>query len=313
MRTSETLKQRVPISRDLHLFADDVEIARGCRMMLTAHETLTLYPALHQLEILDLSDSSVSLLAGTNRIEVRSGNSILAFGELMDTVTQSISGKRQTSLVFSPGLSLWQSSVSLSVAAGMKISDTIRSLLAEAGKTATQSQADQTGTSDFDSSSDSIFSLAAFTAEDRILSRPQAFFGRTCDALAMLAETAGADAFMSPAGVCVSSRPGRDPAPAADSASDASSRNVSAFYSVPESALLSAPVVTGDRLLAVTEMIGWPLGENLTITWQGVSRTGRLVSRLIQADTGDGPWKSELELELDPEPGSELNPNQQGR
>lgn len=282
-----------PISRDLHLFADDVEIARGCRMMLTAHETMTLHPALHQLEILDLSDSSVSLLTGTNRIEVRSGNSILAFGELIDSVTQSISGKRQTSLVFSPGLSLWQSSVSLSVTAGMKISDTIRSLLAEAGK-------DET-----------VFSLAAFTAEDRILSRPQAFFGRTCDALAMLAETVEADAFLSPAGVCVSSRPGRDPAPAADSVSDASASfgNVSAFYSVPERALLSAPIQTGDRLLAVTEMIGWPLGENLTITWQGVSRIGRLVSRLIQADTGDGPWKLELELELVPE----LNPDQQGR
>jgi len=303
-----------PISRDLHLFADDVEIARGCRMMLIAHETMTLRPALHQLEILDLSDSSVSLLAGTNQIEVRSGNSILAFGELVDTVTQSISGKRQTSLIFSPGLSLWQTSISLSVAAGMKVSDTIRSLLAEAGKTAPQSQADQTWTSDFESPIDSVFSLAAFTAEDRILSRPQAFFGRTCDALAMLAETAGADAFLSPAGVCVSSRPGADSSLTNASAADAASGNVpAAFYSVPESALLSAPIQTGDRLLAVTEMIGWPLGENLTITWQGVSHTGLLVSRLIQADTGDGPWKSELELELDHEPGPELNPDQQGR
>ena len=298
MRTSETLKQRVPISRDFHLFADDVEIARGCRMMLIAHETMTLRPALHQLEILDLSDSSVSLLAGTNRIEVRSGNSVLAFGELVDTVTQSISGKRQTSLIFSPGLSLWQTSVSLSVAAGMKISDTIRSLLAEAGKTVPQSQAGQTGTSDFGSPIDSVFSLAAFTAEDRIMSRPQAFFGRTCDALAMLAETAGADAFLSPAGVCVS-------APKTESKASA--------VEVPERALLSAPIQTGDRLLAVTEMIGWPLGENLTVTWQGVSHTGRLVSRLIQADTGDGPWKSELELELDPESGLEPGLDQQGR
>jgi len=265
-----------PISRDLHLFAADAEIARGCRMMLIAHETLTLHPALHQLEILDLSDSSVSLLTGTNRIEVRSGNSVLAFGEMVDTVTQSISGKRQTSLIFSPGLSLWLSSVSLSVAAGMKISDTIRALLAEAGEDG------------------ATFSLAAYTAEDMILSRPQAFFGRTCDALAMLAEMAGADAFLSPAGVCVS-------APKTESKASA--------FEVPESALLSAPIQTEDRLLAVTEMIGWPLGENLTITWQGVSRTGRLVSRLIQADTGDGPWKSELELELVPE----LNPDQQGR
>lgn len=246
--------------RDLHLFADGNEIAQGCRLCLTAEETLSLRPALQRLEILDLSDSSAALLSGARGLEIRNGDSILAFGTPSEILTRAVSGKHLTSAIFSSGLSLWESSVSLSLAAGLKVSDTIRKLLEASG---------------------CGVPLAAFAAEDAAFFRPQAFFGRTCDALELLARRVEADAFLSSAGVCVSGRDARDPA-----------------LILPESALAAPPVLSGSRLILTTTMLGWPLGSFVRAEWQGTAWTGRLVSRLIQADNRDGPWRSELELEV---------------
>ena len=283
------------LNRDLRLFADDRELARGCALSLSAREETTLRPALHSLEIRDLSDSDAGLLAGCRRAEVRSGDSILAFGAPAELLTRTVQGRRITSLVFSPGLDLWETCVSLSVSAGMKVSDTIRTVLSAAGRNLASafsrnsvlnalSDSSLNPVQNALSDSSLNFSLAAYTAPDPPLARPQAFFGRACDALTLLAETAGGYAFLSPAGLCVTAVP--------ESISDSSAR------SLPSSALLSAPIRTGNRLLLSTTMTGWPLGGLLTVSWQGISRTGLVVSRFIQADNRDGPWKSELELEL---------------
>ena len=265
--------------RDLHLFADGREIALGCRMALLAQETLTLRPAQHHLEIHDLSASSAALLSESRNLEVRSGHSILAFGEPAEVVTCLRSGRRLTSVVFSFGLSLWQSSISLSVSAGMKVSDTIRAILSAAVPGAA-ARAPDTSAAPTATSVPAI-PLAAYTARDPVLTRPQAFFGRTCDALTLLAETADADIFLSSAGLCVSGKEERTPA-----------------LFIPENTLLSEPVRTGDRLLLTTSVLGWPLGARARTELKGTELSGRPVSRLIQADNGDGPWKSELELEV---------------
>ena len=248
--------------RDLHLFADGNEIAQGCHLFLAAEENLSLLPHLHHLEIEDLSDSSSALLSGARSLEVRNGNSILAFGAPVEHLTHSVSGKHLTSVVFSPGLSLWQSSVSLSLSPGMRVSETIRKLLETSG---------------------TEIPLAAFTADDFAFFRPQAFFGRACDAVSMLAESVDADAFLSSAGLCVSGRSPRAPA-----------------MIIPESALLSEPIFSGSRLLLTTFVLGWPTGAFVRVSWQGQNWAGRILSRLIQADNREGPWKSELEMEMIP-------------
>ena len=229
-------------------------------MILNARQSLTLRPALHHLDVYDLSESSIALLSGTSQVRVISGMSILSAGEMTETYTRPVSGRNLTSIVFSPGLSIWQSSVSLSLSSGLKVSDTIRALL---------------------SASETQIPLAAYVAPDPVLSRPQAFFGRTCDALTCLAETADADIFISSAGVCVSGRQVRDPQAV-----------------LPEKKLLSEPVRTGSRLIVNTAMMGWLPGMVIQVKWKGTIQTGRIVSALIQADNVSGPWKSELELEL---------------
>ena len=246
--------------RDLRLFADGRELAQGCRMTLTARSGLSLRPALHQLQIRELSESSAAMLSGARQIEVRSGNSVLAFGMLSEVLTRTTGGQRITDLIFSPGLSLWQSSVSLTVPAGMKVSETIRRLLSVSG---------------------SGISLAAFAAEDTFLSRPQAFFGRTCDALSLMAETVDADAFVSSAGLCISGREKREPG-----------------LVLSKGDLLTPPIRTGNRLLLMTAMTGWQIGTFTRVEWEGRSWTGRIVSSFLQADNVSGPWKAELELNL---------------
>ncbi len=254
------MSEKNTFDRSLRILVDGVEIAQGCRLRLTAGTTLSLRPPLHRLEIADLSESSAALLAGGRRLEVIRGIAVLASGEITEAYTRPESGRRLTTVIFSPGLSLWRSAVSFSIPAGMRISEVMRRLLEASG----------TGVP-----------LAAFAAEDHSLSRPQAFFGRTCDALALLAETADADAFCGSAGVCVSGRKARD-----------------AAYSLSDRDLLSAPVTVGNRMILSAEPAGWMPGGFAEINWQGVSRTGRIISCLTQADNRNGPWKTEIELEM---------------
>ena len=247
------------LSRNLQLFADDRELAMGCRMLLLSHESLSLIPQLFYLRILDLSESSAAVLAASAHIEVRSSGSVLASGSPVEVLTRLEQGRKVTSLTFSPGYAFWNASVSLTVPAGMPVSSVIRSVL-EAGDTG--------------------ISLAAFRAQDIRLSRPQSFFGRAAGALSVLASAAGANAFLSPAGVCVADRTPADP---------------SLIFS--EDDLLAPPVFTGDRTILSVPVTGWPLGTWSRYTWKGSSRTGRLISRMIHADNVSGPWKSELELQ----------------
>ena len=246
--------------RNLRLFADGLEMAQGCRMTLTARSGVTIFPNLHRLKILDLSESSAATLSGARQIEVRSGNSILAFGRLIEALTRTSGGERITDLVFSPDFPLWQASVSLTVPAGMRASEAVLRLLI---------------------ASESGMPLAAYAAMDYSPSRPQAFFGRACDALSLLAETVNADAFVSPSGLCISDRFPRNPG---------------LFLSKAD--LLTEPIQTGSRLLLTTSMTSWQIGSFARVEWEGRSWTGRIVSSFLQADNVSGPWRAELELNL---------------
>ena len=92
-----------------------------------------------------------------------------------------------------------------------------------------------------------------------------------------------ADACLTSAGVCVISR---------------SLSSTALSLILPSSALLSEPIPVSDHVLLTTTMTGWPMGSTIQYTWNDTTRTGRLVSRTIQADNVSGPWRSVLELAL---------------
>lgn len=247
------------IQRDLRLFADGQEIGQGCRMVLQSRETLSLNLCLFLLDILDLSDSSEARLSSAKSVEVRSFSSVLGSGEVMNVHTFGEKDRRVTTVVFSPLSGVWKKTVSLSLPAGMLVSDAMREVLKAGG---------------------TEVSLAAFQADDSRVSRPQSFFGRVCDVLADLAAAADAYVFLTPAGVCVQDR-----------------RPVPPTLTIPRSVLLSAPDRMEGGAILNTSVMGWPMGACVRYEWKGTVRTGRLVSKLIDADNVTGPWKTELELE----------------
>jgi len=256
-----------PVVRSLRVFADGQEIAQSCRIRLALMESMSLLPALYSLEIENLSEASEALLSAASVVEVHSdgtiaahGSSILASGSVLSVFPRIQSGRRILSVSFSPGMALWQSAVSLSLTGGMRVSDTIRAILAASG----------TG-----------IRLSAFLAEDRPLSRPQAFFGRACDALRLLAESVRARICLTPAGLCVV---------------DPSMQSPTLF--LPEDALRSDPVFLHDRCILSTEAAGWPLGTCLQFNWKGSSYQGLLSARMLNLDNGDGPWQSQLEVTI---------------
>ena len=244
--------------RDLHLFADDTEIGQGCRMRLALREEFSLMPQLFHLEIENLSESSAEKLANCREMAVRSNGSVLAMGDSIFCCPRWIDGRKVLAVSFSYGFRLWKASVSLSLAAGMKISDTIREVL----------QASGTG-----------IPMAGYTARDFALTWPQAFFGRACETLERLADSVDGRIGLTPAGVCVIGTGEQTPT-----------------VVMPEDRLLSEPIFLKDRVILKTGIVGWPLGTGVRFRWKGADYQGVMMSRMLDLDNAGGSWESQLEV-----------------
>jgi len=244
--------------RDLHLFADDTEIGQGCRMRLTLREEFSLMPQLFHLEIENISESSAEMLANCREMAVRRNGSVLAVGDSIFCCPRWIDGRKVLAVSFSYGFRLWKASVSMSLAAGMKISDTIREVLKASG----------TG-----------IEMAGYTAKDFALTRPQAFFGRACEALERLADSVDGRAGLTPAGVCVIGAGEQTPT-----------------VVMPEDGLLSEPIFLKDRVILKTGIVGWPLGTCVRFRWNGADYQGVMMSRMLDLDNAGGSWESQIEV-----------------
>ena len=248
----------IDMRRDLHLFSDDMEIGQGCRMKVNIREEFSLMPQLFTMEIENLSDASVKLLANCREMAVRSNGSVLAMGDSIFCCPRWVDGRKVLAVSFSYGFRLWKASVSLSLAAGMKITDTIREVMKASG----------TG-----------IPMAGYTARDFALSRPQAFFGRACEALERLADSVDGRIGLTPAGVCV-----------------IGTEKVTPTVMIPEEGLLSEPIFLKDRVILKTGIVGWPLGTCVQFTWKGNTWKGVIISRMLDLDNADGPWNSQMEV-----------------
>ncbi len=243
--------------REMTIYADGKPLAPGCRLHLTGGRDLSLRPGLFRLLVYDLTDSSIVILSASKTIEVRSGLSILASGELCDTHTSYQRGRRITELAFSPGITLWKSACSLSLIPGISVKDAIKAVLRTLPSPGV--------------------SLAGFTADNVVLSRSQVFFGRTADAITLLAETAAGEAYLGAAGLIISGI-----------------KNHETTLVLTSADLLSAPSPATGCVVLSTRMTGWPEGSWVRYTWNGTTSEGRLISRTIDADTSFGVWRTEL-------------------
>ncbi len=242
--------------RELAVYADGQRTAGGCRLHLTGGRDLGLRPGLFLLKVYDASPNAVGKLSSAKALEVKSGHSILAWGEVCDARTYPQSGSKRTEIAFSPGMKLWKSVCALTVTPGLKISDTVKAILRASG---TETP------------------LSGYTAEDPIMPRAQTFFGRTAEALTLLAETAKARPCLTPGGLQFMGRKAKE-----------------GILVLTEGDILNDPERTTEGVILRTKLKGWPEGACVRYRYKDTEGLGQLLETSVDADTKEGPWQSEI-------------------
>ena len=212
------------------------------------------------LQVWNLADSDYWLLAAAKELSVRHDDSVLAAGMISDLCRSTVPEGVVTEIVFSAGLRLWEAPVSLSVEAGVSVSDTVRWILAASG---------------------TDIQLLSYPGSDPIRTRGQAFSGRTAECIERALSAAHARCCLMPAGLCVIPASG-----------------LPVSMELTEADLLDDPVRVGNWLLLRTKVTGWPLGKRVSISWKGQSAEGLVVERNVDADNMEGNWQCELLIEV---------------
>ena len=231
------------------------------------------------LNLLNLAVEDYLLLSRARKVEVKHGEVVLVSGLVSDVFRNMKKNGTETHVAIAPGLALWEAVVSVDVEAGASVSETVRRLL-EASGTGVQ--------------------LLSFPGEDPVSTRGQAFFGRAAECIIEALSRNGRDGSVVPAehvtsrtvplfrrawlvssGLCVIPKEG-----------------LPVSMVLTEEDLQEAPVFNGggDMILR-TGPAGWTLGKYVEVRYGGMSSRGLISERLLNLDTGDGPWRVELVIE----------------
>lgn len=249
------------ISRTLSVSADGRPVTGFRRARLTGRDALGLYPMPFTLRLWNLPDSDRRLLSAAKRVSVSHGASVLASGTVADVCRRKGSEGAMTEVVFAAGLTLREAPVSLSVEAGVSVSETVRRILAASG----------TG-----------IPLLSFPGDDPVRARGQAFYGRAADCVEEALSFAGARGYLTDAGLCV-----------------VPSAGLPVSMTLSPADLEDDPVPAGNGLLVLrTRPAGWPLGKQAAIQWKDGSAEGLILERSVDADNMEGNWRSELVLAI---------------
>ena len=249
------------LARTLTVRADGETLAGFRRARLTGRDGIGLYPMPFTLQLWNPAEEACSLLSAAREVSVSRGESVLASGTVSDLCRRTGPEGTVAELVFSAGLRLWEAPVSLSVEAGVPVSETVRRILAASG----------TG-----------IALLSFPGRDPVRTRGQAFYGRAAECVESALSAAGARGCLAPSGLCVIPEGGLPVSMALD-----------------EKDLLDEPVRVGRNLLLLrTRPVGWLPGKTVSVKWKGGSAEGPVLERSVDADNMEGNWHSELLLEV---------------
>ena len=248
--------------RDFHVFLDGEPFTQGTGFRLTGRVDLNLYPDLFILQCRNLPKEGIFQLQNSRQISVLSNGSCLASGQLSDVYTQTVPEGTVTVAAFSLGLDLWNAEVSVSCPAGTSISEDVRAILEVSG----------TG-----------IQLLSIPGEDPQPLRGRAYVGKAAEAIASALSQASARGFLTPAGLQVIPM---DPLPAS--------------LHLTEADLTDRPVFadSGRKMILSTNVVGFQPGDEMTLSFEGTTTKGLIVSRLVDADSYAGPWKTELLIEI---------------
>ena len=247
--------------RQLTIVADGEPVTGFRHARLTGMDSLGLYPMPFTLQVWNLADSDYWLLAAAKELSVRHDDSVLAAGMISDLCRSTVPEGVVTEIVFSAGLRLWEAPVSLSVEAGISVSETVRRILETSG----------TG-----------ITLLSFPGDDPVRSRGQVFSGRAAECVETALSAAKARCCLTSSGLCVI---------------PASGFPVS--MELTEKDLIDAPSRAGNGLRILrTRVTGWLPGKMVTVNWKGESFSGLVTERSIDADNLEGNWQAELIIEV---------------
>ena len=248
--------------RDFHVLLDGESFTQGTGFRLIGRVDLNLYPDLFVLQCRNLPKEGIFQLQNSRRISVLSNGSCLASGQLSDVYIQTVPEGTVTVAAFSLGLDLWNTEVSVSCPAGTSISEDVRAIL-EASGTGIQ--------------------LLSFPGDDPQPLRGRAYVGKAADAVASALSQAGARGFLTPAGLQVIPM---DPLPAS--------------LHLTEADLTDRPVFadSGRKMILPTNVVGFQPGDEMTLSFEGTTTKGLIISRLVDADSYSGSWRTQLLVEL---------------
>ncbi len=249
------------LSRTLSILADREELSGFNRARLTGVDSIGLYPMPFTLRLWNLADEDYWMLSAAKQISVIHDDSVLAGGQITDVCRSTVPEGTLTEVVFSAGIGLWEEPVSLSVEAGVSVSETVKRILSASG----------TG-----------ISLLSFLGEDPVRTRGQAFSGRAAECVEEALSAAGARACLTPSGLAVVPASG-----------------LPVSMELTEEDLVDLPFRAGSRYLILrTRPVGWPLGKRVSVTWGEESAEGIVVERSVNADNTEGKWEAELIVEV---------------
>ena len=258
------------------MLLDGIPFTQGTGFRLTGRVDLNLFPDLFVLQCRNLPKEAIFQLQNARQISVQSNGSrlasrqisslpngsCLASGQISDVYTQTVPEGTVTVAVFSLGLNLWNAEVSVSCPAGTSISEDVRAILEVSG----------TG-----------IQLLSFPGEDPQPLRGRAYAGKAAEAIASALSQAGARGFLTPAGLQVIPM-----------------NPLQASLHLTEADLTDRPVFTdaGRKMILSTNVVGFQPGDEMTLSFEGTITKGLVVSRLVDADSYAGPWKTEQLIEV---------------
>ena len=248
--------------RDFHVLLDGEPFRQGTGFRLSGRVDLNLYPDLFLLQCRNLPKEGIYQLQNARQISVLSNGSCLASGQISDVYTQTVPEGTVTFAAFSFGLDLWNADVCVSCPAGAFISDDVRVIL-EASGTGIQ--------------------LLSFPGEDPQPLRGRAYIGKAAEAIISALSQAGARGFLTPAGLQVIPK---DPLPASLHLTEADLTDRHVFAD------------SGRKMILSTNVVGFQPGDEMTLSFEGTTTKGLIVSRLVDADSYAGPWRTQLLVEL---------------
>ena len=249
------------VAKSFDVYADERLIATYSRAILSGRDELDLYPTEYTLVLFNLSEDEYLNLSRCRKISVEKEGSILASGINVNVYRRIAPDGALIFVVFSQGIDLWEKPVSLSVDSESHVSGAVQAILAASGLD---------------------IALLSFSGEDPVVSRPQVFLGRAAECIEEALMFTTSRACLVASGLYIVPKDGFPES-----------------ILIQDEDLICDPEFTSDgKMILRTIAVGWTIGKEVKVSSLGLVTTGLISERYIYLDTGSGPWKAELLIEV---------------